>query len=205
MVFYFTSKVEPTALIYMGRDKHENEFLIKYAQHHDVWFHVSNLSSAHVYLRTETPITSYDEISKELVAECAQLTKANSIEGCKRHDVGINYTWATNLLKTGNMETGSVSFKKPKLVKTVHIEKNKDIIREVLKSKRELDPDFEKDYRDYLKEIEREKNAKILEEKKAAAEEEKKGKEAKKKAKEEWDDFFGAANEDDKVYAGGSN
>ena len=70
MVYYFTSIADPTAVIYMGKDKFENENLIKYAQHHDVWFHVDNLSSAHVYLRMAEPITSYDEISKELIQEC---------------------------------------------------------------------------------------------------------------------------------------
>jgi predicted ribosome quality control (RQC) complex YloA/Tae2 family protein len=35
----------------MGKDKHENEDLIKYGLDDDVWFHVDNLSSAHVYLR----------------------------------------------------------------------------------------------------------------------------------------------------------
>ena len=37
--------------LYMGRDKIENEDLIKFGWPNDVWFHVSNLSSAHVYLR----------------------------------------------------------------------------------------------------------------------------------------------------------
>lgn len=100
MVFYFQSLSDPTAVIYMGKDKYENEFLIKYAQHHDIWFHVANLSSAHVYLRTAQPITAYTELSPELIMECAQLTKANSIEGCKKADCGINFTWAVNLLKT---------------------------------------------------------------------------------------------------------
>lgn len=35
----------------MGRDKYENEELIKYGFPEDVWFHVDNYSSAHVYLR----------------------------------------------------------------------------------------------------------------------------------------------------------
>lgn len=112
MVYYFESVVDPSAVIYMGKDKHENEFLIKYAQHHDIWFHVANLSSAHVYLRTAKPIQSYAEIPPDLIQECAQLTKANSIEGCKKADCGINFTWATNLLKTDDMQTGAVSFKK---------------------------------------------------------------------------------------------
>lgn len=37
--------------MFMGRDKFENEDLIKYGFPEDVWFHVDNLSSAHVYLR----------------------------------------------------------------------------------------------------------------------------------------------------------
>ena len=35
----------------MGRDKHENEDLIKWGWPEDVWFHVDKVSSAHVYLR----------------------------------------------------------------------------------------------------------------------------------------------------------
>ncbi len=30
MVFYFKSAADPTALIYMGKDKYENELLTKY-------------------------------------------------------------------------------------------------------------------------------------------------------------------------------
>lgn len=43
-------------------------------------FHADNLSSAHIYLRL-TPEQQWDALPKELVEECAQLTKANSIEG----------------------------------------------------------------------------------------------------------------------------
>ncbi|KAH0832397.1 hypothetical protein J3R83DRAFT_13431 [Lanmaoa asiatica] len=43
--------VNPPVTIYMGKDKVENEDLIKYAWPQDVWFHVDKLSSAHVYLR----------------------------------------------------------------------------------------------------------------------------------------------------------
>ena len=34
-----------------GKDKYENEDLIRYGLPEDLWFHVDNLSSAHVYLR----------------------------------------------------------------------------------------------------------------------------------------------------------
>ena len=44
-------------LVYMGKDKYENEELLKYGFpvkflfKEDLWFHVKDYSSAHVYLR----------------------------------------------------------------------------------------------------------------------------------------------------------
>ncbi len=43
-------------------------------------FHADNLSSAHVYLRLK-PGQQWDNLPAVLVEDCAQLTKANSIEG----------------------------------------------------------------------------------------------------------------------------
>lgn len=83
MVLYFTSNVvDPPAYIYMGKDKFENEDLIKYGWEEDVWFHVDNLSSAHVYVRLREGET-WENIEQSLLVDCAQLTKANSIEGKK--------------------------------------------------------------------------------------------------------------------------
>lgn len=80
-MLYFTSNVvKPAAYIYMGKDKFENEDLIKFGWEEDVWFHVDNLSSAHVYLRLPEGET-WDKINPELLMDCAQLTKANSIQG----------------------------------------------------------------------------------------------------------------------------
>lgn len=71
------------------------------------------------------------------------MTKYNSIEGSKRNKVNIIYTPASNLKKTNNMETGSVSFYNSKLRKFVkNVPKDKDLIREVLKSKLEEYPDL---------------------------------------------------------------
>lgn len=80
MVFYFMSNVvSPAFTIFMGLDKYESvchfnydlnrkfidwlffffeksntdEDLIKWGWPEDVWFHVDNLSSAHVYLRLQ--------------------------------------------------------------------------------------------------------------------------------------------------------
>ena len=81
MVFYFTTRCGNYTL-YMGKDKYENEDLIKYGLPEDVWFHVDDLSSAHVYLRMKPGMT-LDDIGEDLLLECASLVKANSIQGCK--------------------------------------------------------------------------------------------------------------------------
>ena len=46
----------------------------------DSQFHVDNLSSAHIYLRM-TPDQKWNQLPPALLEDCAQLTKANSIEG----------------------------------------------------------------------------------------------------------------------------
>ena len=117
----------------------------------------------------------------------------------------MNYTWATNLLKTAQMQTGAVSYHDSKKVVKIIVDKNKDIIRAVMKTKSEGFPDFEKDYQAYIKEVEREKNSVTLEEKKKLAAEEKAAKDAIADKNQEWDDFFGAEEDEDKVFAGGDN
>ena len=205
MVYFFTCQSDPTCIIYMGKDKFENESLIKYAYAHDVWFHVDNLSSAHVYLRTAEPITSYEQLNPDAIQECAQLTMANSIEGCKKSSVGINYTWATNLLKTGDMETGQVSYKNNKLVVKFHIEKNKDLIRKTLKTRKEEFPNLEELQFNYNREQQKKASAAIRAEKAIKEEEEKQKKDEIKKKKDEWNEFFEQQEETDKHMAGGNN
>jgi len=102
MVYYFNSNtVTPAAFIYVGKDKVESkdtsppkilysnwitdEELIKYGLEEDVWFHADKLSSAHIYLRMNEGEV-WDSIPEDLLTDCAQLTKANSIEG--RNSVG---------------------------------------------------------------------------------------------------------------------
>lgn len=129
MVLFFTSTAyEPPVTVYMGRDKVENEDLIKYAWPQDVWFHVDKLSSAHVYLRLPESISSWEAIPEALLVDCAQLVKANSIEGNKRNDLTIIYTPGDNLKKTGDMAVGQVSFHNDKRVKRVHVPKRENAI-----------------------------------------------------------------------------
>ncbi|KAN0118408.1 protein of unknown function (DUF814) domain containing protein [Russula decolorans] len=145
MVLFFTSTVfDPPVTIYMGRDKAENEELIKYAWPQDIWFHVDKLSSAHVYLRLPESISSWEAIPEPLLVDCAQLVKANSIEGNKRNDLTIIYTPADNLKKTGDMVVGQVSFHNDKRVKRIHIAKRENaIVNRLNKTKAERVVDHE--------------------------------------------------------------
>ncbi|KXL47430.1 MAG: hypothetical protein FE78DRAFT_88306 [Acidomyces sp. 'richmondensis'] len=145
MVYYFTSNaVEPAAFIYVGKDKVENEDLIAHGWPEDVWFHVDNLSSAHVYLRLRADQgETWDAIPEGLLADCAQLTKANSIEGNKKDNVTVIYTPWSNLKKSGNMATGQVGFKNDKMVKRVYVKQRENaIVNRLNKTKIEKFPDL---------------------------------------------------------------
>ncbi|KAI1311573.1 Coiled-coil domain-containing protein 25 [Mortierella claussenii] len=150
MVLYFTSNVvRPSALIYMGKDKFENEDLIKHGFEQDVWFHVDKLSSAHVYLRLG-PDQTWDNIPERLLDDLAQLVKANSIEGNKKNNLTIIYTPWSNLKKTGDMEVGQVSFKKNNLVKRVYVaERINEIVNRLNKTKVERFPDLAQEKADH--------------------------------------------------------
>lgn len=79
---------------------------------------------------------SWESIPPDLLTDCAQLTKANSIEGeysadgrwardpdqlgNKKDNVTVIYTPWSNLRKDGSMAVGQVSFKDPKMVCLVH-------------------------------------------------------------------------------------
>ena len=73
----------------------------------DSRFHVEDLSSAHVYLRLPADKTM-DDIPADILEDCAQLVKANSIQGNKINNVEIVYTPHGNLKKTTSMEVGQV-------------------------------------------------------------------------------------------------
>ena len=139
-MFFFTAK-DGTAM-YMGKDKFENEDLIKYGWPEDVWFHVDNLSSAHVYVRL-APGQTMADISDEVVRDCAQLVKENSIEGCKKASVPVIYTPWANLRKDGSMATGQVSFHNPANVKKyIVLERDKETLRRLEKTREERHPDL---------------------------------------------------------------
>ena len=133
MVIYVTCS-DPRFIIYLGKDKFENEKLIKWGLPTDVWFHVDKFSSAHVYLRLPEGIT-IDKIPKEVMNECLQLVKDGSKDGRKQDKVSVCYTPWNNLKKTQSMEVGEVGFKDDKQVFHIpNVSKNKDLLKKLLKT-----------------------------------------------------------------------
>ncbi|KAF9265185.1 DUF814-domain-containing protein [Marasmius fiardii PR-910] len=167
MVLFFTSTATtPPTTIYMGRDKVENEELIRYAWPQDVWFHVDKLSSAHVYLRMPENM-SWEAIPEALLTDCAQLVKANSIEGNKKDNLTIIYTPADNLKKTGDMAVGQVSFHSDKRV-PLHVEKRENpIVNRLNKTKIEKEVNHEQERVDRIKKETAIRRAAAAEKKKA--------------------------------------
>ncbi|TAQ88048.1 hypothetical protein B7494_g3617 [Chlorociboria aeruginascens] len=166
MVYYFTSNtVSPDAFIYVGKDKVENEELIKYGLEEDVWFHADKLSSAHIYLRMNEGET-WDAIPQDLLTDCAQLTKANSIEGNKKDNVTVIYTPWSNLKKDGSMAVGQVSFKDPRKVKKILVAQRENaIVNRLNKTKIEKFPDLQMEKEEKLKVLRKKDQAAKLERK----------------------------------------
>jgi len=168
VLFFKSTAVEPPAIIYMGRDKVENEDLIKYGTTADIWFHVDKLSSAHVYLRLTPEISSWENIPQALLVDCAQLVKANSIEGNKKPNITVIYTPWDNLKKTGDMAVGQVSFHNDKKVKRIHVaERENPIVNRLNKTKVEREVDHEQERIDRLKAESATKRAAAEQQKKA--------------------------------------
>jgi hypothetical protein len=154
MPIYFKCS-DPKYIVYMGKDKYENEELIANAWPEDIWFHVDKHSSAHIYLRL--PAGSVElmgvkdkdvakkmlqdaiaSVPKEVVDEMCQLTKANSIEGCKLSQCDIVYTPALNLKKEDRMDAGQVGFKDESFRLLLrNVEKDKEIIKQIEKTRDE--------------------------------------------------------------------
>jgi len=141
MVWFFIEKhgeVEYT--MYMGKNKDENEHLLKFGWLEDLWFHVDDFSSAHVYLRLP-PGTKMSSLPEDVIKDCATFVKANSIDGSKERRVKVIYTMFTNLKKTQGMAAGQVGYHDEKAVYRVEVEKDNAIVNRIVKTKTEKDTD----------------------------------------------------------------
>ncbi|KAL7271123.1 Coiled-coil domain-containing protein 25 [Rhizina undulata] len=192
MVYYFTSNVvDPPAFIYVGKDKVENEELIKYGLEEDIWYLSShNLSSAHIYLRLPEG-QKWEDIPNELLIDCTQLTKANSIEGNKKDNINIVYTPWSNLKKDGSMAVGQVGFKDQRKVKRILVETRQNpIVNRLNKTKIEKFPDLAEEKEDRMKAVRVKERSAMLERKKEEARVAKERKEKAWQKDHAYDDVF---------------
>eukprot|EP00397_Hematodinium_sp_SG-2012_P039581 GEMP01043234.1.p1 GENE.GEMP01043234.1~~GEMP01043234.1.p1 ORF type:complete len:247 (+),score=55.01 GEMP01043234.1:128-868(+) len=173
MVLFFQC-TDRRFLVYMGRDKHENEKLLANGFPEDLWFHADKYSSAHVYLRLpmeiwrELMIKAYPphgipnkshagikslteadyraHIPEDVIKEMCVLVKANSIEGSKASQVDIVWTPFANLKKDDSMDVGSVAFhRKEQTWYVKHVERERDILKVIEKTKEEREVNLEEE------------------------------------------------------------
>lgn len=168
MVYYFKATIpddfeDKVYNIYMGRDKIENDPLIKYSHPKNLWFHVDKHSSAHLYLELskEEQLKDFKDLSIDsvLLDQIGQLTKGNSIKGNKLNNITIIYTPVDNLVSDGSMDIGTVTFKNPRLIKRFNVAKKENMVLNKLnKTKTEISTDkFIETEKGKLVEYEREK------------------------------------------------
>ncbi len=97
-----------------------------------------------MYLRR--PIDeAIEDVNPEAIAEMCQLVKNNSIEGSKAPKVDVIYTEFSNLKKSAMLDVGTVTFFDQKLVHRVkNVERDRDIVKRIEKTRTEKYPDLEK-------------------------------------------------------------
>ncbi|XP_032538160.1 coiled-coil domain-containing protein 25 [Chiroxiphia lanceolata] len=118
----------------MGKDKYENEDLIK--------FHVDKLSSAHVYLRLHKGQTM-DDIPKEVLIDCAHLVKATASKvQDEQRERRLHPLEQPE--KTSDMDVGQIGFHRQKDVSegADSGEKVNEILNRLEKTKVERFPDL---------------------------------------------------------------
>lgn len=191
---FFEEAVEPRTL-YVGKDKFENEDLIQNGFEQDVWFHVSNLSSAHLYLRLK-PGELWTNIPELILKDIGQLTKANSILGNKKDNITVIYTPWSNLKKDASMEAGAVSFHNDKLVKKIFIKRKENlIVNRINKTRVEKSlQDFIDDKNEIIKKLEKERQIKEKADKLELDKEKKRIEEERYRKKTMYDDLFTEEN-----------
>lgn len=165
-------------VIYMGKDKFENDPLIRKSHPKNLWFHVDNHLSAHLYLQLsrEDQMVTFEalQLSQGLLDQIAQLTKANSIKANKLNKITVIYTPVDNLRSDGSMDTGTVTFHNPRKVKRIHVAKRDNaVVNKLNKTKTEVSTDqFVKDQEEMLRKWEsdkRQRERKVDEEQKLQA------------------------------------
>lgn len=97
------------------------------------------------------------------MADLAQLTKANSIEGNKKDNVTVIYTPWSNLKKDGAMAVGQVGFKDPRKVRRVLVpQRENPVVNRLNKTRVEVvAPDLRQEREDHLRQLRKKDQATV--------------------------------------------
>lgn len=154
---------ERDIICYVGRDKYENEHLIKYGWPGDIWFHVEGLSSAHVYFRLKgldlnlrLPIDGIppDSLPDNTIEDMFQICKHNSISGSKLASCKMVYTSHANLKKEFDMDTGTVTYHSTKACYYGRCNKDRVRIKELERTKsKDFKVDFYQEFQNNQRKI----------------------------------------------------
>lgn len=209
MVYFYQSQPDPSCAphwVIVGADKFENDLLIKHSyrdlQYH--WFHTDKYSSAHIYLKLQDCEKSWEDVSRDVINDCLQLCKSQSIQGNKLPQCTIIHTPWHNLKKSGYMKPGEVSFKSMKSVKKLECYgRDNNVLNRLNKTRIELVDDTErllheakksKDGMFFVKYL-NENREKLIEDKNQRAIAKREAKKKKKgKNQEEEDSFYNSDN-----------
>ncbi len=109
-------------LIYVGKNNIQNDFItFKKSSRIDTWFHVKDLTGAHVVITTQTP-------NEEEIRLCAQLAAYFS-KARQSSSIPVNYSLVKNLKKIPGNKLGMVSMKE---YNTIYIDVDEDYITKIL-------------------------------------------------------------------------
>ncbi|QEU62400.1 Jlp2 [Kluyveromyces lactis] len=149
MVYFYTSQevdgISPHWII-TGKDKFENDLLIKYGykELRYQWFHADKYSSGHIYLKLKPDEKTLQDVPREVLQDCLQLCKSESIQGNKLPQCTILSTPWHNLRKSGYMKPGEVSYKSMKAVRKMDcFARDNTILNRLQKTRIEIIDDLE--------------------------------------------------------------
>lgn len=110
------------AVIMVGKNNIQNDFItFKKAGRSDTWFHVKDLTGAHVVINVENP-------DEEQIRLCAQLAAYYS-RARSSSSVPVNYTQIRQLKKIPGSKLGLVSMKE---YRTIYIDVDEDYVEKIL-------------------------------------------------------------------------
>lgn len=186
--------------IFMGKDKFENEPLIKHSHPKNLWFHVDKHSSAHLYLQlsAEEQQVKFEDLKldDQLLQQLGQLTKANSIKANKLNNITVIYTPVDNLRSDGLTDIGTVTFVNGQKLKRIHIAKRDNaVVNQLNRTKHEVPLEtFVKEQADQLNAWTQQQKARVRRQEQEAKEEAKMRQHQKKLNQDPYADMFTEEN-----------